>query len=94
VFQPGQVVVGFLAEHRITGPLVPQPPQQQVVRQAVTGIAERPWLAEADLVAHLQQQFPRVRGEIGGQCGICHVIPLVMGGRAHRFSIADGEAGP
>jgi hypothetical protein len=30
-------------------------------------------MTEADLFAHFQQQLPRVRGEIGGQCGICQV---------------------
>jgi hypothetical protein len=30
-------------------------------------------MAETDLLAHLQQQLPRVRGEIRSQCGICQV---------------------
>ena len=88
VLQPGQIVVGFLAEHRIAGPLGPQPPQDQCVRQAVARVAERPRITETDLVAHLQQQLPRVHGEIGGQRGIGQVCQIVRA-VAHRFSIAD-----
>jgi hypothetical protein len=47
-------------------------------------------MTEPDLLAHFEQQLPRVGGEVGGQCGIGHLI----GGRVHRFSIADGNAGP
>ena len=86
-FQPDQIVMSFLAEHRIAGPLGPQPAQQQLVGVEVTGVAERPRVPEADLVAHLQQQLARVRGEIGSQGGVGQVLRR----RAHRFSIADSR---
>ena len=90
VLQPDQVVVGLLAEHRIARALGAQPTQDQLVGQAVTGVAQRPRVTEADLVAHFQQQLPRIRGEFGSQCGVGQLVRAL----AHRFSISDDKAGP
>ena len=88
--QPDQVVVGFLAQHRIVGPLGPQPTQDEFVGQAVPGVAEGPGMTEAELLAHLQQQLPRVGSKIGSQGRVRH---LIRGG-AHRFSITDDTGRP
>ena len=86
--QPDQVVVRFLAEHRVTGPLGAQPAQQQRVGPAVAGVAEHPRIVESDLVAHRQQQLPGVLGQVGSQRGVGQVVA-----RMHPSSIRSGEIG-
>ena len=66
-------------EHRVTGPLVPQPAQHQRVGADVAGVAEPRREVEADLVANPQQQPSGVLGQVGGQRRV---------GQSHLASIA------
>ena len=54
------------------------------------GVAQRPGMVEADLLAHRQQQLAGVGGEIGGQR---RIASRLIRPRVHRVSIADGDAG-
>ena len=70
--QPGQVVVGLFAEHRVARALDAQPLQQQRIGLAVALIAQQPRVVEADAIAHRQQQLSRLVGKVSGQCCVRH----------------------
>ncbi len=82
---PDQVVVGLLAEHRVARALGAQPLEQQRVGLHVAFVAEQPRVAEADALAHRQQQLAGFFGEVSGQRGVAERVR----GRIHRSSIAE-----
>ena len=69
-YEPARVVRAFLGKHRVRGAAVRQRPRDELVRAAITLVAQPARVVEACFGAQGHEHPPGRGGELGGQRGV------------------------